>query len=111
MSLNVAFSSSGSPVFTNTRKSQGGERIPAAVVKAPAPGSGPDMEKLSANLKKLSGAFNKKLQFVVDNESNRITVKVIDADTDKVIKILPPEELRRLGNGIDESGLLLDTNA
>lgn len=60
-------------------------------------------------LQKISLAFNKKLQFVINHESNEITVNVIDPDTDKVIKVLPPEELQRLHSKIEEAiGFLFD---
>ncbi|MDR2444591.1 MAG: flagellar protein FlaG [Spirochaetaceae bacterium] len=60
-------------------------------------------------LQKISLAFNKKLQFVINHESNEITVNVIDPDTDKVIKVLPPEELQRLQSKIEEAiGFLFD---
>jgi len=53
--------------------------------------------------------FNRKLQFVVDNNSHEVIVKVIDKDTDKVIKVLPPEELQRLHSNLRESiGFLFD---
>lgn len=62
-----------------------------------------------ADLEHISLAFNKRLKFVVDHESNEVTVKVIDGETDKVIKILPPEELQRLHNKIREAiGFLFD---
>jgi flagellar protein FlaG len=70
---------------------------------------GKSVESAVAHLEKVSLAFNKRLQFVVNHESNQITVKVIDADTDKVIKVLPPEELQRLSNANAEMiGSLLD---
>jgi flagellar protein FlaG len=63
----------------------------------------------AADLERISLAFNKKLKFVVDHESNQVTVKVIDGETDKVIKILPPEELQRLHNKLKEAiGFLFD---
>ena len=53
--------------------------------------------------------FNRKLQFVVDHNSNQVIVKVIDKETDKVIKVLPPEELQRLHRNLKESnGFLFD---
>jgi flagellar protein FlaG len=60
-------------------------------------------------LEKISLSFNKKLQFVVDQKSEQVMVKVIDANTDKVIKILPPKELQRLNSRIKEDiGFLFD---
>jgi len=63
----------------------------------------------AADLQRISHAFNKKLQFVVDHRSNEVIVKVIDKETDKVIKELPPEELQRLHRNMKEAiGLLFD---
>ncbi|MDR2159744.1 MAG: flagellar protein FlaG [Treponema sp.] len=63
----------------------------------------------AADLERVTLAFNKKLKFVVDHESNQVTVKVIDGETDKVIKILPPEELQRLHSKLKETiGFLFD---
>jgi flagellar protein FlaG len=63
----------------------------------------------AANLEKVSIAFNRRLKFEVDHQSHEITVKVIDGETDKVIKILPPEELQRLHRDIEETiGFLFD---
>jgi flagellar protein FlaG len=63
----------------------------------------------AADIERITLAFNRKLKFVVDHESNQVTVKVIDGETDKVIKILPPEELQRLHNKLKETiGFLFD---
>jgi flagellar protein FlaG len=83
------------------------------------PGSGPSSKSVEmphsgegaiAELRRLSKTFNKRLEFVVDNSSNEVTVKVIDGETDKVIKILPPEELQRLFEN-NANGMLIDQSA
>jgi flagellar protein FlaG len=67
------------------------------------------LRAVTLELEQISLAFNKRLKFVVDHESNEVTVKVIDSETDKVIKVLPPEELQRLHNKIKETiGFLFD---
>lgn len=67
------------------------------------------LSEVAADLEQVSLAFNKKLQFVVDHRSNEVTVKVIDKETDKVIKELPPEELQRLHRKLRETiGFLFD---
>ena len=58
---------------------------------------------VAADLEQVSLAFNKKLQFVVDHRSNEVIVKVIDRETDKVIKELPPEELQHLHSRLKET--------
>ena len=77
------------------------------------PGSAkPDSEGLkqkAADLEQISRTFNSRLKFVIDQESKQIIVKVIDNETDKVIKILPPEELQRVHSRIRETlGFLFD---
>jgi flagellar protein FlaG len=63
----------------------------------------------TADLERISLVFNRKLQFVVDHASNKVTVKVIDKETDKVIRVIPPEELQRLHNDVKETiGFLFD---
>ena len=68
-----------------------------------------DLKKTTADLEYISLAFNRRLQFVIDQDSREIIIKVIDNETDKVIKVLPPEELQRLHSRIRETmGFLFD---
>jgi flagellar protein FlaG len=68
-----------------------------------------EIRAATAELEQVSLAFNRKLKFFVDHDSQQILVKVIDSQTDKVIKVLPPEELQRLHNRIKETiGFLFD---
>jgi flagellar protein FlaG len=61
------------------------------------------------DLEQIGLAFNRRLKFVIDHESKEVTIKVIDNETDKVIKELPPEELQRLHQRIrDTMGFLFD---
>jgi flagellar protein FlaG len=69
----------------------------------------PKIYSTAADMQRIGQAINKKLQFVVDHSSNEVIVKVIDKETDKVIKVIPPEELQRLHRNLKETiGLLLD---
>ena len=85
-----------------------------AVGNAGAPHSGahekPELKQITAELEQITLAFDRRLKFVVDSDSREIIIKVIDNETDKVIKELPPEELRRLHDRISETiGFLFDT--
>jgi len=62
-----------------------------------------DIHRIAADIARISQTFNKRLQFVVDQQSNEVIVKVIDKTTDKVIKVLPPEELQRLHRKLKET--------
>jgi len=65
--------------------------------------------KAIEKLKKVGDLFNRRLDFRVDEETNRVVVKVIDTKTDKVIKEIPPEQLLHLAAKIQEMiGLLFD---
>ncbi|MCL2229811.1 MAG: flagellar protein FlaG [Treponema sp.] len=70
------------------------------------------IQNTAADIQRLGSALNKKLQFEVDHRSNEVIVKVIDKDTDKVIREIPPEELQRLHRSLKEViGLLFDEMA
>jgi uncharacterized FlaG/YvyC family protein len=84
----------------------------------PLPGSNVDfteeqyktyIDQAVENLRSAGDLFNKRLDFRIDEATNRIVVKVIDTRTDKVIKEIPPEQLLHLAAKIQEMvGLLVD---
>ena len=89
------------------------QKTDAEQVEATLPGSrkskAVDIQQMTVDLEKISLAFNRRLKFVIDQESREILIKVIDNETDKVIKVLPPEELQRLHSRIRETiGFLFD---
>jgi len=85
------------------------QRAAAETVVASLPGNTENnhdshpIHRLAADIEQVSQTFNKKLQFIVDHQSNEVIVKVIDKTTDKVIKVLPPEELQRLHRRLKEA--------
>jgi len=101
--------------FTSTQELSGirvrseKPRIDADALIASLPGNdrtdsdSPNIRRVAADIAKVSQTFNKKLQFIVDQQSNQVIVKVIDKTTDKVIKVLPPEELQRLHRKLKEA--------
>jgi uncharacterized FlaG/YvyC family protein len=67
------------------------------------------IQKTVADLERISHTFNKKLKFKVDHRSNEVMIKVMDIETDKVIRELPSDEVQRLRDRIRETiGLLFD---
>jgi len=57
----------------------------------------------------ITSIFNRKLKFFVNHTTNQVVVKVIDGETDKIIKEIPPEALQRLHSRMREAiGLLID---
>jgi len=73
------------------------------------PKAKPQVQSAASDIEQIGLIFNKKLKFVIDHSSNDVIVKVIDKETDKVIKELPPEELQRMHNDLKETiGFLFD---
>jgi flagellar protein FlaG len=68
-----------------------------------------ELRRYVDELSNVSRAFNHKLSFSYHDGLDQMIVKVIDRDTDKVIKELPPKELQRVHMRIREAiGLLID---
>lgn len=57
--------------------------------------------------------LQRQLQFSVDKESERMVVKVIDAESEEVIRQIPPEEVLTLARRLEDAreGLFVQTNA
>jgi flagellar protein FlaG len=65
--------------------------------------------KTVSQIQDISNMFDRKLQFSVSKELNEVIVKVIDSNTDKVIREIPSAELQKLQIRIKEAlGLLFD---
>ncbi|MFO7729593.1 MAG: flagellar protein FlaG [Spirochaetia bacterium] len=57
----------------------------------------------------ITSIFNRKLKFSINRELNQVIVKVVDGETDNIIKEIPPEALQRLHSRMSEAiGLLID---
>lgn len=68
-----------------------------------------DIRRSVEELRSVSRNYNKRLSFSLNEELGQMVVKVIDRNTDKVIKELPPAELQRAHIRIRQAiGLLLD---
>lgn len=68
-----------------------------------------DLQHAVVQMNELAKFLNHRLSFSMDAETHDVIVKVIDADTDKVIRELPAAELQKLHKSIKEAvGLLID---
>jgi flagellar protein FlaG len=114
IAANIAGNGVPRPFFTNERRKQAQAAAISLFAATMPDGKMTKTQEFKAqaplvHLERISHAFNKKLQFVVNHDSNQVTVKVIDGNTDKVIKVLPPEELKRLNTKLtEEIGFLFD---
>ncbi|WP_319561817.1 flagellar protein FlaG [Marispirochaeta sp.] len=71
--------------------------------------SSDEVQRMLREIVNFSDAFNRRLKFSVNRELNQVVVKVIDRETDKVIKEIPHEGLQRLHMRLKEAiGLLFD---
>lgn len=71
--------------------------------------SAEDLQASVDNLNRFSQTLNRRLKFTINRDLERVVVKVIDSNTDKVIKEIPPEAIQRLYARIrDALGLLFD---
>jgi flagellar protein FlaG len=55
-----------------------------------------DIREAVKNLEKMVAQFNRRFDISVNESINRIVVKVIDTETDKVVREIPPEEIQHL---------------
>jgi flagellar protein FlaG len=79
----------------------------AAIAGTPA-----DLNTAIRDLQRVSEAFNRRLSFSLNEKLGQVVVKVIDIDTDKVVREIPPTELQHVYERIREViGLLFDAQA
>ena len=68
-----------------------------------------EIENQAKALERTFLAFNRKVVLSVNEQINQVIIKVVDAETDKVIKEIPAEEIQHLIARIKETiGLLVD---
>jgi flagellar protein FlaG len=68
-----------------------------------------EIEAQAKALEKTFLAFNRRVVLAVNDQINQVIIKVVDAETDKVIKEIPAEEIQHLIARIKETiGLLVD---
>lgn len=89
-------------VKTGEKKGQPGTLKPPPVNSA-------EIREAVVQLEKMVTQFNRRFEISVNENINRIVVKVIDTESDKVIKEIPPEEIQHLLFRLQEMmGLLVD---
>jgi len=80
---------------------------PAATRKREAPIPSMDKEQLKAALDKL--IRNTRFQYILKGELSYLAVRIIDRDTDKVIREIPSRELQKIHENVERAlGILFD---
>ncbi|HEQ70876.1 MAG TPA: flagellar protein FlaG [Spirochaetia bacterium] len=81
----------------------------ASVVSPEHESSRIEIENAMETIVRAASIFARRLKYSINEEIGRVVVKIIDAETDKVIKEIPPGELQRLIARLKETiGLFVD---
>lgn len=71
-----------------------------------------ELDSLAQELTQAEGMVARRLSFSVNKKLDEVVVKVIDSDTDKVVREIPPVELQHVYERIREVvGILFDRQA
>jgi flagellar protein FlaG len=101
--ISQEYPNTGKPRLPEQRSKLGRARSPDAADTKKDVGKNLDI------LREAFRMFNRRLKFSVNEEIDRVVVKVVDGSTDKVIKEIPPEEIQKLVARIRETiGILFD---
>lgn len=101
------------PEAVNTEQSTTGEKENTVTVTGSPKGNQSDSQNNEA-IKKAVEQINKKMnntecRFGIHEATNRVMIKIVDKDTDKVIKEFPPEEtLDIIAKVLELAGILVD---
>ena len=97
------------PDFHSADKTASNSGAPAEKIESSGGMSRIEMDVAMEALAKAASIFNKRLKFSINDELGIVIVKIIDSETDKVIKEIPPTEIQALIARLKETiGLLVD---
>jgi len=67
------------------------------------------LEDIAAKMNQVSTVFNTSLAFTVDKPTGKSIIKVMDVETEKIIRQIPPDNMLKLMSRMrDVMGMLLD---
>lgn len=110
IALNPVIAGSGGLTIVHPRQG-GGSAEPQAVAAVDEAVATDPAAVASAvdSLKRRLSAFDRRLDFSIDQDLNRIVVRVIDEASGEVIRQIPPEEVLRAAKMVDKLiGILFD---
>jgi flagellar protein FlaG len=68
-----------------------------------------EIEQIVSELNNFIQIFNTKIAFEIDKETRKTVLKIIDAQSDEIIRQIPPEELLAISKRISELlGLIIN---
>lgn len=75
---------------------------------APQPATREALEQALEDVRNAIQPVASELAFSIDDDSGRVLVKIVDSQTDEVIKQIPSEEMLRISKALDKlQGLLV----
>ena len=101
------------PVETSARLARpneiGGGKQPDVETK---PVTAADLQQALEDVQNAIGTITNDLRFSIDQDTGRTIVKIVDRETDEVIKQFPSDEMIRIAKALDKlQGLLLQQEA
>lgn len=114
--INVTTGSPGQPVpaveFKPQQNAPAPVELPQQAVQAPERTDPATVRQAAEQVTKLMQQLNRNLEFVVDEETQKDVVKVIDTETKEVIRQFPSEEMLAIARALDKlQGLLIRAQA
>lgn len=89
-----------------------GDKVQQTVVPEGAAKDPENLKEVVSDLNKLVQNLQRELQFSVDDDSGETVVKVIDRETDEVVRQIPSEEVMALKRRLEEtSGVIFEDSA
>ena len=95
--------------------------VPVASAPAPEPGKAEgstaavdaqNLQGMVEDLNEMAQTVQRQLSFSVDEDSGKTVIKVIDTETEEVIRQIPPEDIMEMQKHLGEmNGLLFRTSA
>ncbi len=71
-----------------------------------------DLQGMVEDLNEMAQTVQRQLSFSVDEDSGKTVIKVIDTETEEVIRQIPPEDIMEMQKHLGEmNGLLFSTSA
>lgn len=91
---------------------ENGNRLPAGGKETPPRPAPPPMELAVEQINRYLSESRRHLMFEVDRQSGRTVIRVVNPDTQEVIREIPPQEVRRLASQISAGAArILDITA
>ena len=93
----------------NERKGQQAEQRPEETGKNSTREAREELQSAVNQLNQTANVFHRAVRFNLSDESGRVQVNVVDTDSDKIIRQIPPKETLNVAKRIkDFLGILLD---